>query len=99
MTIIYVAENNCQCLAVTLKNNGMIKVQNLQDISGDDKNIIYKVNPMESFIGKSEDCKMTYFSGARDKEVFDGNRILFKVSEENNRHRYVYVGGDQVCSF
>ena len=99
MTIIYVAENKCQCLAVTFKNNGMIRVQKLEDISGDDKNIIYEVNPMETFIGKSEDCKETYFSGARDKEVFDGNTILLKIGEENNKHRYVYIGGDMGCSF
>ena len=99
MTIIYLAENNCQCLAVTFKNIGMIRVQKLEDISGDDKNIINEVNAMETFIGKSEDCEMTYFSGARDKKVFDGNTVLLKVSEENNRHRYVYVEGERVCSF
>ena len=99
MTIIYVAENNYQCLAVTFKNNGMIRVQKLEDISSNDKNIIHEVNPMETFIGKSEDCEMTYFSGARDKKVFDGNTILLKIGEENNKHRYVYIGGDKVCSF
>ena len=98
MNIIYVAENNCQCLAVTFKNNGWVKVQKLKDISKD-KNIIYEVNPMETFNGKSEDCEMTNFSGARDKKVFDGNTILLKVSEKNNRHRYVYIGGDKVCGF
>ena len=99
MTIIYVAENSCQCLAVTFRNNGMIRVQKLEDISGDNKYIIYEFNPMETFIGKSEDCKMTYFSGARDKEVFDGNIILLKIGEENIKHRSVYIGGDRVCSF
>ena len=102
MTIIYIyiySKNNCQCLAVTFKTNGMLRVQKLDDISGDDKYIIYKVNPMETFIGKSEDCEKTYFSGARNKKVFDGNAILLKVCEENNRHRYVFIGGDQVCSF
>ena len=98
MTIIYVTENNCECLAVTFRNDGMIRVQKLEDVS-DDENIIYKVNPMETFIGKSEDCNMTEFSGARDKEVFNGNTILLKVGEENNKHRYVYIGGDRVCSF
>ena len=98
MTIIYVTENNTKCLAVTLKNNGMIRVQKLKDVS-DDKNIIYQVNPMEIFIGKSLLCDMTEFSEARDKEVFDGNTILLKVSEENNKHRYVYIGGNMVCSF
>ena len=99
MTIRYVAEYNCQCLAVTFKNIGMIRVRKLEDNSGDDKNLTYEVNPMETFIGKSEDCEMIFFSGARDKKVFDGNTILLKVSEENNRHRYVYVRGDRVCSF
>ena len=35
MTIIDVAENNCRCLAVTFKNNGMIRVQKLEDVSDD----------------------------------------------------------------
>ena len=42
---------------------------------------------------------MTEFSRAMDKKVFDGNTILLKVSEENNKHRYVYIGGDMICSF
>ena len=42
---------------------------------------------------------MTIFSGARDKEVFDGNTILLKICEENRKHKYVYIGGDMVCSF
>ena len=98
MTIIYVAEHNCECLAVTFKNDGMIRVPKLENVS-DDKNIIYEVNPMETFIGKSLCCDMTEFSLAEDKEVFNGNTILLKVSEENNKHRYVYIGGDMVCSF
>ena len=98
MTIIYVIEKNCECLAVTACNNGMIRVQRLEDVS-DDNNTIYEVNPMETFIGKSEDCNMTEFSGARNKEVFNGNTILLKVSEEKNKHRYVYIGGNKVCSF
>ena len=42
---------------------------------------------------------MTEFSGAEDKEVFNGNTIIIKVSEENSKHRYVYIGGDMVCSY
>ena len=98
MTIIYVCESNCVRLAVTTRNKGWIRVQRLEDVCGDD-NIIYEVNPMEIFIGKSEECKMTRFSGARDKEVFNGNTILLKVNEENNEHTYVFIGGDKVCSF
>ena len=98
MTIIYVTEHNCEYLAVTFKNNGIIRVQKLENVS-EDKNIIYEVNPIETFVGKSQLCNMTEFSGAEDKEFFNGNTILLKVSEENNRHRYVYIGGDKVCSF
>ena len=99
MTIIYVTENNTKCYGITFQNNGMIRVQKLEDVSSDDKNNIYKVNPMETFLGKSQLCDTTKFSGARDKEVFDGNTILLKVSEKNNKYRYVYIGGDKVCSF
>ena len=98
MTIIYVTENNCECLAVTFKNNGMIRVQKLEDVS-EDKNIIYKVNPMEIYLGKSESCEMTAFSGAFNKSVFSGNTVLLKISEEYNKHRFVCIGGDKVCSF
>ena len=34
--------------------------------------------------------------GALDKSVFDGNTIL---SEENDKHRYGYIGGDLIYSF
>ena len=98
MTIIYVTECNTKCYGVTHQNNGYIKVQRLKDVSKD-KNIIYEVNPMESFIGKSQLCDMTKFSGSEDKEVFDGNTILLEIGQENNKHKYVYIGGDMVCSF
>ena len=98
MTIISVAENNCECLAVTFQNKGWVRVQKLEDVS-EDENTIYKVNPMQSFIGKSQLCEMTEFFGAKEREVFNGNTILLKVSDENNKQRYVYIGGDMVCSF
>ena len=98
MTIIYVTECNTKCYGVTYQNNGYIKVQRLKDVSKD-KNIIYEVNPMESLIGKSQLCDMTKFSGSEDKEVFDGNTILLEIGQENNKHKYVYIGGDMVCSF
>ena len=98
MTIIYVTENNCQRYGVTFQKTGWVRVQKLKDVSND-KNIIYEVNPMETFIGKSQLCNMTEFSGTKDKEVFNGNTILLEIGKENNRHRYVYIGGDTVCSF
>ena len=83
---------------MTFENNGRVKVQKFEDISKD-KNTIYEVNPMETFIGKSHLCEMTEFSGARDKEVFDGNTILLEIGKENNKHKYVYIGGDMIASF
>ena len=41
---------------------------------------------------------MTAMSGAFDRMVFDGNTILLNISEECNRHRYVYIGGNMVSS-
>ena len=73
MTIIYVTEDNCQCYGVTLQKKGWIRVQKLKDVS-EDKNIIYKVNPMETLSGKSQLCDMTDFSGAMDKYLME---ILF----------------------
>ena len=83
---------------MTFQSNGYVKVQKFEDIS-EDKKIIYKVNPIETFLGKSQVCNMTLFSVAFDKEVFDGNTILLKISEEKGKHKYVYIGGDMVCSF
>ena len=42
---------------------------------------------------------MTAVSGAFDKGCFDGNTILLKVGIENGRNKFVYIGGDMVCSF
>ena len=47
-----VAEKNCECLAVTARNKGWIRVQKLEDVS-EDKNIIYEVNPMETLSAKA----------------------------------------------
>ena len=98
MTIIYVTEYNTKCHAVTSQNRGWIKVQKIED-AGDDKSIIYEINPIEVFMGKSQLCDLKEFSGAKDKEVFDGNTILLELGKENNKHKYVYIGGDLACSF
>ena len=98
MTIIYLTEYNTSCYGVTIQNNGYVKVQKFQDISNDE-NVIYSVKPMRIFSGKSQVCNMTMFSGAFDKKVSDGNTILLKISEENGKSKYVYIGGDMVCSF
>ena len=98
MTIIYLTEYNNKCYAVTYQNKGWVKVQKIKDVSNDE-NIKYEVNPMETFLGKSQLCDMTLFSGAEDKEVFNGNTILLEIGKQNNKHRYVYIAGDMVCSF
>ena len=97
MTIIYVTENNCECYAVTHTNKECIKVQKFKDVS-EDKNIIYEVNPMETFIGNSHLCDMTEFSGGRDRQVFNGNTILLVIGKENIKHKYVYIGAEMICS-
>ena len=38
-------------------------------------------------------------SGAFDKSIYDGNTTLLETSNENNKHRWVYIGGDKICSF
>ena len=99
MTVIYITENNCKCYAVTFQNNGFVQVQQFEDVSESDKNIIYSINPMETFLGKSQLCTMTTLSGAFDKVCFDGNTILLKTGIENGRNKYLYISGDMVCSF
>ena len=98
MTIINITEKTCICYAVTYQNKGWFKVQKFEDGSLD-KNIIYTVNPMETFLGRSESCNMTAITGAFDKRCIEGITILFKVGIENGKHKNVYTGGDMVCSF
>ena len=98
MTVLYLTEYNTRCYGITFQNNGYIIVQKVEDISADENNI-YCVMPLKSILGKSKICDMTLASGALDKSVFDGNAILLKISKENDEHRYVYIGGDMVCSF
>ena len=54
---------------------------------------------MKTCLGKSQRCSMTALSGAFDKSCFDENTILLKVGIENGKNKYVYIGGDMVCSF
>ena len=47
------------------------------------------------FIGESKICPITEFSGARDKNDFDGNTLLLEC--ENNE--YVYISGLEITKF
>ena len=99
MTVIYINENNCKCYAVTFQNNGFVQVQQFEDVSEIDRNIIYSINPMKTFLGKSQSCSMTALSGAFNKACFDGNTILLKICIGNGKNKYLYIGGHMVCSF
>ena len=83
---------------MTFQTDGCVKVQKFEKIS-DDENNIFCVKPLRTFLGKSEVCDMTLMSGAFEKSVFDGNTILLELSEENDKHRHLYIGGDLICSF
>ena len=98
MAIIYITECSTKCYGMNFENIGWINVQKFEDIS-DDITTLYCVKPLEIFLGKSVSCIMTAYSGAFNKPVFDGNTISLKISEENNRNRYLNIGGDMVCSF
>ena len=54
---------------------------------------------MKTFLGKRECCGTTKMSSAFDHSVCDGSTILLEVSEEHDKHKYVFIGGDTICSF
>ena len=88
MTIINITEIICECYGVTFQNKAWIEVQKFEDVSLDE-NIINTVNPMETFLGKSQSCSMAAWSGAFIKKCFEGNTILRKVAIENGKNKYV----------
>ena len=98
MTIIFLTEYNTRCYGVTFQNNGCIRVQKFEDISNHENNILH-VKPIQVLLGKSEVCDMTIMSGALNKSVFDGYTILLDMGEENDKHRFIKIGGDMICSF
>ena len=98
MTVIYLTEYKCTRYAVSFESDGCVRVQNFEDIPDYEKNIL-SVKPLRTFLGKSEICEMTKLSGSYGKEIYDGKTILLKISEENDKHRWVYVGGNKICSF
>ena len=97
MTVISLTDYNTRCYGVTFENNGCIKVQKFEDISNHENNFFCE-KPLEFFLGKSKVCGMTLMSGALDKSVVNGNTMLLELSEESGKHRFVYIGGDMICS-
>ena len=51
--------------------------------------IVFYIKPLQTFVGKSHVCDLTEFSGARDREVFNGNTILLKVGDECGQHKFL----------
>ena len=83
---------------VSFQKNGFIRVQKFGDISNDE-NKIFCVIPLRTYFYKSEVCDMTTLSVYFDKSIYDGNTFLIKISEQIDRHRGVYIGGDMIFSF
>ena len=98
MTVINLTEYNTRRNGVTFENFASIKRQKFEDISNHENNV-FCANFLEIFLSKSKICEMTLMSGAFHKSVFDGKTILIKISEEKDKHRYVFIGGDLTCSF
>lgn len=53
--------------------------------------LVKKYEPVEIFIGKSPLNKMTDFSGGHG-DKWDGNSILLRINNDNEKYRYVHVG-------
>ena len=51
--------------------------------------------PKHIFIGKSKVCEMTEFSGAEDKDGFDGNTLLLECEDS----KYIYILGLEIIEF
>ena len=99
MPVISLTENDTKCYGVKIENKGLFKVQKYKNIY-DNEHKFLCVKPLETFLGKCGMCNMLSRAGALDKSVSNGNTCLLKLSEENNfKNKYVYMGGDMVCSF
>ena len=89
---------NTKCYGVTIQNNRWYKVENYEVLSDDEKNF-FSVKPLEKFLVRSQISDMTLMSGALNKSVFNGISILLKLNEENDKHWYLYSGGNMISPF
>ena len=83
MTIIYIVEDNCKNLAVTINSIGVVKIQKIEDLSKNE-NIIYQVKPIRLFV---------------NEKSYKGTCILLYIGIENNRYNYIHIGADKVYKF
>ena len=74
MTVIFLTEYICRRYAVTSENDGCVRKQKFEDFPEYEKNGLC-VEPIRTFLGKSEICRMTEVSGAFDIKNLMG--ILF----------------------
>ena len=98
MPVVPLTEYDTKCYAVKIENKDLVKVQKFKNTFDNENNILC-VKPLEIFLGKCDVCNMLSRVGALDKSVFNGNTILLKISEENNKNKYEYFGGDKIYSF
>ena len=90
MTVIYLTEYNTICYGVTFENNGCIKVQNSKDRSNQE-NKLFRVKPLEMFLGKNGVCDMTLMSGASDNRYLMEKILLKEVRKMIDIGIYISV--------
>ena len=98
MPVISLTEYETKCYGVKIENKDLVKVQKFKNIF-DNENNIFCVKPLKTFLGKCDVCNMLTRAGVLDKLVVNGNNSSLKISEENNKHKHVYVRGDKIFSF
>ena len=50
-------------------------------------------------MGKCDVTNILIKLGNLDKSIFSGNTFLLKISEENIKNKYLYVGANKIYSF
>ena len=98
MTILSLTERDTKSYGVKNENDELVIVQNFKNIFDRENNILC-VKTSKLFLGKCDATNMLIKFGSLDKSVFSGVIILLKKGAENNKNRYVYVGGNKMYSF
>ena len=98
MPVISLTEYDTKCYGVKIENNDLVKVQKFENVF-DNENSILCVKLSEKFFGKCDVSDMLPRAGVLEKLLLSGKFILLKMREENDKHNYLYVGGDIKYSF